>query len=356
MTVTPRISGQILERHFEDGADVKKGDVLFVLDKAPSEASLATANAAVAQAKASQAFSKIELERYAAVAGTKAISKSDYDTKSNAVDVAKAQVDAAEAQVRSFQINLDFCTIRSPLTGRLGARMVDVGNVVKENETALLGIQQLDPIYADFTVNEQELGQVRQNMSGGTLHAFVRVPADGESKGREGTLTFLDNSVQDASGTVRLRVTMPNKDLHFWPGQFVTVRLVLKTLDDAVLVPTAAQQLSQKGPFVFVVKDDQSAEIRPIVVGQMQGDQVVIAHGLRAGEKVITDGQMMVRPGGKVSVIPGAAVANGTPNAGGGTNGSGNGGSGNGDNGTPGGNASGGAPTTQAASAGQGNS
>lgn len=314
VTITPRIAGQIIERKFEDGADLKKGQVLFQIDPAPSQAALAVAQAQVAQSKAAAEFAKIELDRYTAVAGTRAISKSDLDTKQNAVDVANAQVASAQASVQTAQINLDFCTIRSPIDGRAGSRMVDVGNVVKENETALLSVQKIDPIYADFTVNEQQLAAVRTNMADGSLKVIVSLPTDADQPGREGTLTFLDNAVQDGTGTVKLRATVPNTDLHFWPGQFVNVRLVLKTLKDAVLVPTSASQMSQKGPFVFVVKADMTAEMRPVTPGQMQGDNLVIAKGLAVGEKVITDGQMMVRPGGAVRLPgppPGAAPAAG---------------------------------------------
>ena len=299
VTITPRIDGPIVERKFEDGADVKKGQVLFRIDPAPTEAEVASAKAQLAQAIAARNFAKIELDRYAAVANTQAISKSDYDTKRNAVEVAEAQVAAAEAAVRTAEIRLGFCTIVSPIDGRAGSRLVDVGNVVRENETALLSVQSVAPIYADFTVNEQQLSAVRQYMAKQTLKTFVKLPTDGND-GEEGTLTFLDNSVQQGSGTIRLRATIDNKNAHFWPGQFVQVRLVLETLQGAVLVPSAAPQTSQAGPFVLVVKPDSTAEMRPIERGQVQGDKVVIAKGLAAGEQVITDGQLMVRPGGPV--------------------------------------------------------
>ena len=318
VNITPRIAGQIIARKFEDGADVKKGQVLFEIDPAPTEAALESAKANVAQQKAALDFANIELNRYAQVAGTNAISKSDYDTKVNAVDVAKAQLAFAQAQVATAQINLDFCTIRSPIDGRAGSRMVDVGNVVKENETALLSVQTISPIYADFTVNEQELAAVRGNMAGGTLKTLVMLPTDG-ANGREGQLTFLDNSVQNATGTVRVRATIPNQDLHFWPGQFVNVRLVLKTLKDAVLVPNTATQVSQQGLFVFVVHDDDKSPTKfsvaqtPIQVGQRQGDMVVISDGVKQGDKVVTAGQMLLQGGMPVTVLPPGGGAPGGP-------------------------------------------
>jgi len=301
VTITPRIAGQIIERKFEDGADVKKGQVLFLIDPAPAQAALASAQADVAQKKAALDFANIELERYSQVAGTKAISKSDYDTKVNAVDVAKAQLEAANAEVRTAQINLDYCTVRSPINGRAGARMVDVGNVVKENETALLSIQNLNPIYADFTVNESELSAVRANMAGGTLKALVSTP--GDAQGREGSLTFLDNAVQNATGTVRVRATLPNDDLHFWPGQFVNVRLVLKTIKNAVLVPNTATQISQQGPFVFVLQENDKSPTKlvvnqqPVKLGQRQGENVVVAEGIKPGDRIVTQGQTILQGG-----------------------------------------------------------
>jgi len=301
VTITPRIAGQIIERKFEDGADVKKGQVLFLMDPAPSQAALASAQADVAQKKAALDFANIELERYAQVAGTKAISKSDYDTKVNAVDVAKAQLEAANASVRTAQINLDFCTIRSPIDGRAGSRMVDVGNVVKENETALLSVQSLNPIYAEFTVNESDLAAVRANMAWGTLKAQISLPID--PQGRDGSLTFLDNAVQNGTGTVRVRATLSNDDLHFWPGQFVNVKLVLKTLKDAVLVPSTATQISQQGPFVFVLQDSDKSPTKlvvnqqPVKLGQRQGDNVVVTEGVKPGDRIVTQGQMILQGG-----------------------------------------------------------
>ena len=300
VTITPRVTGQIIQRHFEDGAVIKKDQVLFSIDPEPAKAALASARAQLAQSTAAKAFAKTELDRYAQVAGTKAISKSDLDTKQNAFDLATAQVALAEAAVKTAELNLEYCTIISPIDGRAGARLVDVGNVVKANEGSLLSIQKQVPIYADFTINEDQLAVVRENMTKGTLQTLVSLPAD--KTAASGDLTFLDNAVQDGTGTVRLRALLKNADNHFWPGQFVNVRLVLEVKKDAVLVPSSAPQIGQTGPFVLVVRKDQTAEMRPVAVGQAQEDWIVIEKGIAAGEQVITDGQMMVRPNGPVRV------------------------------------------------------
>ena len=316
VTVTPQVAGRITERQFQDGADLKKGQLLFVIDPRPYQAQLDSAKAALSQAKAALDLAKIRFARDEELVGTKAISKQDYDTKKNAVAVDQAQIESAEAALETAKLNLEYCYIHSPIEGRAGARLVDVGNVVQANTTGLLLIQRLDPIYADFTITERDLPRVRKEMAGGTLQAQVRIPSDPENRARNGKLTFLDNAVQNGTGTVFLRATLSNPDHHFWPGQFVNVRLVLDTQKGAVLVPNQATQISQKGPFVYVVKADGSAELRPVVLGQRQGDDVVVQQGVAAGENVIVTGQLTVVPGSKVRVDTGATPAAAAPAAG----------------------------------------
>jgi multidrug efflux system membrane fusion protein len=180
--------------------------------------------------------------------------------------------------------------------------LVDVGNVVQANATSLLSIQRLDPIYANFTITEGDLPGVQKQMSSGLLKAAVRLPSDSENLARAGRVEFLDNAVQNGTGTVNLRATMSNRDHHFWPGQFVDVKLILTTEKNAVLIPNEATQISQRGPFVYIVKNDDTAELRPVKLGQRQGDQIVITEGIEPNERVILAGQMLVRPGGKVRV------------------------------------------------------
>ena len=237
VTVTPQVPGRIVERHFQDGAHLTKGRLLFTVDPRPYQA----------------------------------------------------------------QLNLDYCYVHSPIDGRAGARLVDVGNVVQANTTALLSIQRIDPIYADFTVTERDLPEVQPQMARGTLQARVRLPSDSDSAARAGAVTFLDNAVQSGTGTVNLRATIRNADRHFWPGQFVNVQLILTTAT-AVLVPSQATQISQKGTFVYVVKPDQTVELRPVTLGQRQGDDVVVTTGVASGEEVVVTGQLTVSPGAKVRI------------------------------------------------------
>ena len=297
--VKPQVNGRILQIHFTDGADLRKGQLLFTIDPRPFQAQLAAAQGTVAQSKATLDFARIQVDRAAGLIQTKAISQLEYDQRKNAFAVARAQVQQGEAAVETARLNLQYCQIQSPIDGRAGRRLVDPGNVVKENETTLLTIQRLDPIYADFTVTENDLTAVQRNMRSGALRVEVRLP-DEPDKPIAGALTFLDNSVQRETGTVGLRATVANPDHRLWPGRFVNVRLVLSTLPNAVLVPAVAPQMSAKGSFVYVVKPDSTAELRPVVTGQRQGDLVVISQGVKPGEKVVVNGQLGVTPGGKV--------------------------------------------------------
>lgn len=299
--VQPQLSGRITEIHFKDGADLKKGALLFTIDPRPFEAQLNEAQANLAQAKAVRELAKIQFERVQGLIDSKAISKEDYDTKKNAVDVTEANVMQRQAEVDTARLNLEYCSIRSPIDGRAGKRLVDIGNIVKENETEMLTIQRLDPIYADFTVTENDLSEVQRNAQSGTLKTQVMLPDD-VLHPRDGDLTFLDNSVQQGTGTVTLRATIPNNDHLFWPGRFVKVRLILSTKRNAVLIAAAAPQQSAKGPFVYVVKADETAELRPVTIGQQQGDLVVITEGIKPGEKIVVNGQLGVTPGGKVRI------------------------------------------------------
>ena len=299
VSIQPQVSGRITKIHFTDGADVKVGDLLFTIDPRPYEAQLHQADANLAQAEAALNLAQINFARVENVSDPRAISRQDFDAKKSAVETAEATVQQSRAALESARLNLAYCTIRSPINGRAGQRAVDVGNVVSANNGSLLVIQRLEPIYADFTVPESELGTVQRNMAKRTLRVEVRLPDDG-SEPREGQLTFLDNSVQDNTGTIKLRATLSNGDRRFWPGRFAKVRLVLETQRDAVLVPAGAPQLSAKGSFVYVIKPDLSAEQRMVKVGQLHDDWVVIQDGLKAGERVVVNGQLGVTPGGKV--------------------------------------------------------
>jgi membrane fusion protein, multidrug efflux system len=307
VSIQPQVSGTITQILFTDGADLKKGDPLFTIDPRPYEAQLNAAQANLAQSKAALDFARVQFARVQDLVESRAIARQDYDTRKNAVDMGEAQVQQNEAALESARLNLEYTSIKSPIDGRAGHRLVDLGNVVTANTTTLLTIERMDPIYADFTVTESDLSAVQREAARHALRAEVRLPD--AAKPEVGSLTFLDNSVQSSSGTVLLRATIPNGERHLWPGQFVNVRLILSTLPKAVLVPSAAAQDSAKGPFVYVIKADSTAELRPVKLGQRQGDSIVVEQGLQPGEKVVLNGQLGVMPGSKVNVVSGASDA-----------------------------------------------
>jgi multidrug efflux system membrane fusion protein len=312
VSIQPQVSGRITQIHFTDGAEVKVGQVLFTVDPRPYQAQVNVAEANLGQAKAALELAKINFDRVASVTDQRAVSRQDYDAKKNAVEVAEAQVKQNQAALESARLNLDYCTIRSPINGRTGQRLVDLGNVVTANSGSLLVIQRLDPIYADFTITESDLTIVQRNMARGTLKVEARL-SDEPEKPREGKLTFLDNSVQDGTGTVKLRATITNDDRRFWPGRFAHIRLILGMQENAVLIPAEATQMSAKGSFVYVIKPDSTAELRPVTVGQRQGDLVVVNKGINSGERVVTTGQLGVTPGGKVRIAEPTKVENTPP-------------------------------------------
>jgi multidrug efflux system membrane fusion protein len=307
VSVQPQVSGKITEIHFADGAELKKGDPLFTIDPRPFEAQLNAAQANLVQSKAALDYARIQFGRVQDLVDSRAIARQDYDTRKNAVDVGEAQEKQNEAALESARLNLEYTSILSPIDGRAGHRLVDNGNVVTANSTTLLTIERMDPIYADFTVTEGDFSSVERDSAKRALRVEVRLPD--APKPEVGQLTFLDNSVQSSSGTVMLRATVPNSARHLWPGQFVNVRLILETIPKAVLVPAAAPQDSAKGPFVYVIKQDSTAELRPVKLGQRQGDLVVVEQGLQPGERVVMNGQLGVMPGAKVNVLTGAAAA-----------------------------------------------
>jgi multidrug efflux system membrane fusion protein len=307
VSVQAQVTGRLARIHFKDGADLKKGDPLFTIDPEPFRAALASAEANLARTRAVLDLARVDFARAASLRATQILPQQDYDDKKNAVEVSEAEVQQAESAVETARINLRYCSIVSPIDGRAGHRLVDIGNVVTASGAPLLVIQRLDPIYVDFTVTEQELSRVQRHMAKRPLDVEVRVP-DATGEPIAGTVTFLDNAVQEATGTVTLRATVGNRERRLWPGRLVNVKLILATLPDAVLVPAEAPQMSAKGPFVYVVKEDGTAELRAVAPGQRQGNLVVIKQGVKPGEQVVVNGQLGVTPGGKVRVEGGGGA------------------------------------------------
>lgn len=301
VTIQPQVSGPIVEIHFTDGDDLKKGELLFTIDPRPYQAALDKAQATLAQDRAKHEYDESQLKRSEELSKTKVVSAQDLDSARSNAQASSSTVQSDEAAVEQAQINLDYCSIRSPIEGRASKRMVDLGNVVSANTTPLLLIQRQDPIYADFTIPENSLPRVREFISAGTLKVQAGFP-DNPSKNRVGAFNFLDSGVQQSSGTVRMRAIFKNEDRLFWPGQFVNIRILLDTIKDAVLVPNEAVQVGSNGHYVFVVKQDLTVDLRPVKPGQRQGDAVVVSEGVQPGETVVVTGQIALAPGAKVDV------------------------------------------------------
>jgi multidrug efflux system membrane fusion protein len=344
VAIQPQVSGRIMKIHFTDGANVRKNDLLFTIDTRPFEAALKQAQANLSRDEAlkkqseanlakeiTQAkFGEVQVKRYRTLVEQGVVSREQYDELRSNLDSLNATVEAARSAVRSAEetmkvdaaaiesakVQLSYCYIRSPIDGRAGQRLVDVGNVVNPGgasggaategsaappPNAMLVIERLDPIYADFTLSQTNLTAVQDEMRKGSLRTEIRLPETNDDP-VSGTLTFLDNSVQNTTGTINLRATIPNNGHRFWPGRFVNVRLILDTIHQAVLIPATAPQSAANGSFVYVVKADSTAEQRPVTLGQRQGDLIVVEQGVQAGEKVVIAGQIGVTPGGKVAM------------------------------------------------------
>lgn len=304
--VQPQVSGQIFKIHFTDGQNIKAGDLLFTIDSRPFEATLAQRKGELQENKAALDLAQVRFRRTEELIKNNVITQEEYDTRKNAVDTAAAKVATSEAIVRKAELDLEYTKITSPIDGRAGRRLVDVGNIISTSST-LLSIQRISPIYVSFTTVEQNLDRVRKAMRQQSLVVEVSIPGTSD-KPSAGELTFLDNAIQPNSGRLRLRATLPNTDRNLWPGQFANVRLILEIRKNAVVIPDQAVQLSQRGPFVYAVKDGK-AELRLIKIGQHQGDKVVIDEGISAGESIVLSGHMKVIPGGPVMPVdPNAAT------------------------------------------------
>jgi membrane fusion protein, multidrug efflux system len=297
--VQAQVSGVIITRNFQDGSDVKKGDLLFTIDPRPYQAALD-------QAKAQNALDQVTLKRQEDLRARKVIAQQDYD-------IAVANAQKSQAASEAAQVNLDWCFIKSPINGRVGLRNVDVGNLVGPSTPPLVTILGLDPIYTDFTVAENDLPLVRKYLGGPNIKVQTYLQ-DGSITPRTGDLYFIDNAVQPGSGTVKARGVTPNPDRALWPSEFVRVRFILDILKDAKLVPSQAVQVSQSGPFVFVVKTDNTVELRAVTPGQrQQGDLMVIENGVKPDETVVVTGQLALSPGARIAPQPYAAQTPGTP-------------------------------------------
>lgn len=315
VSVRPRVGGELTEVHFREGEYVKKGQKLFTIDPRPYETALKQAEANMARDKAVLAGAELELKRIERGSAGGVISFAELDAARTTFASAEATVAADAAAVNSAKLQLGFTTITSPIDGRTGNLLVTPGNLVSATEiTPLVVLNQISPISVAFTLSEQRLPEVLAAREKGPL------PVEADLRGggplATGTLAFIDNAVDPATGTVQLKAEFPNADRRLWPGQFVDVVLRLGERPDSVTVPAAAVQAGQQGGYVFVVSAENKAEVRPVAVAFEVGGDAVIASGLSGGETVVTEGQLRLAPGTRVQVKPAKGEA--TAAAGGG--------------------------------------
>jgi multidrug efflux system membrane fusion protein len=299
--VRARVAGEITRIAFKEGQDVSQQDLLFTIDPRSYRAALEGALADLERDKARLKSAQEDVRRYAELVAKDYVTSQAFDQMKANADALKATVAADEAAVTSARVDLDYCTVRSPISGRTGNLLVKLGNVIKANEQAVVTINQIMPIYVSFAVPEEYLGDIQRYAAEGTLdvEAAFRNQKEHHFKG---ALDFINNRVDGSTGTILLKAAFPNSDKALWPGQFVNVKLKLATSHSAVVVPSQSIQRGQQGEYLFVVKPDMTVESRVVQPGQELDGETVIRQGLDAGEQVVTDGQLRLFPGARVAV------------------------------------------------------
>ncbi len=320
VSLKSQVDGQIRDVHFREGQVVKRGELLFTLDQRPYEAALRQAEANLAKDKALLEKAISDLRRTEALVAKDYTSRSNYEAAKANVASLDATVKGDEAMVEQAKLKLEYTTIEAPIDGRVGSILVNAGNLVRANDntagSTLVVINQIRPIYVQFSVPESSLSEIRARMARGKIAVKAQAPQE-DRVPAEGTLTFINNTVDTTTGTIQLKATFENDDDRLVPGQFVNVTVELAVLNEAVVVPVAAVQVGQRGSYVYVVKADSTVELRLVRAGIATEREVVIQDGLKAGERVVTEGQLRLRPGARVTVRPTGAPPPGratTPN------------------------------------------
>jgi len=303
VSIKSRIDGQLVGVHFREGQNVKKGDLLFTIDPRPYESAIKEARARLDRDAALAGKAELDAKRYAELVAKNFVSSDKFEQFRANAEALRATVAADRAALERAQLNLDYCFIRAPMTGRTGRLLVDQGAQIKANDDkgGMVEIMQIMPISVGFAVPQQHLAAIKTHMAAGPLKVEADIP-ESELKPEAGTLSFLDNKVNTQTGTVLLKGTFANQDRLLWPGQFVMATLTLTTRSDAVVIPSVAIQVGQDGQFVYVVKPDMTVESRTVAPGMSVGDGVVVDKGLAAGERVVTEGQLRLVPGAKVQI------------------------------------------------------
>src|SRR5215831_440971 len=309
VAVKARVDGQIVSVHFKEGDEVRHGSVLFEIDPRLFAAALKQAQANLLKDRALLDRANEQEKRYKDLLAKNFISADAYEQVRTNAETASATVAADEAAIDSAKLSLDYCTIRSPVTGYAGRIQIQQGNLVKANDVnPLVTINQVVPAFASFSIPEQNIADVRRHQAQGDLRVEAAFPSKAHAP-VPGKLSFLDNTADTTTGTIRLKAEFANADKALWPGQFVNVVLTLYDQKDAIVTPTSAVQNGPNGQYVFIVKPDMTVELRNIKVARTEGDDTVVASGLAPGDQVVTAGQLRLAPGSRVSVAKAAAAS-----------------------------------------------
>jgi multidrug efflux system membrane fusion protein len=301
VAVRAQITGELTSVNFKEGDDVEQGQVLFTLDRRPLEAALKQAEAALTRDQAQLANATAQAQRATELAARGIATREQVDTTSTTVSALEATVGADRAAIENATVQLQYATIKSPISGRTGVLMVHPGNLVRANDpTPLVVINQVTPVQVAFGIPERQLALLKQHLAQNTLRVEARPQGD-QDQPAIGRIAFVDNAVDQTTGMIRIKGTFANGDRRLWPGQFVNVVTVLATDPDAIVVPSVAVQTGQQGTYVFVVKDDRTVELRPVTIARTNANDSIVAKGLKDGETVVTDGQLRLVPGSRIS-------------------------------------------------------
>lgn len=299
VSVKPRVGGEITQVGFREGDDVAAGALLFVIDPRPFQASLSEAKANLARDRARLTEAEQTLKRYQDLIKKEYITQEQFDQAQANDEALKATTQADEASIETARLNLDYCRITAPVPGRTGSLLVHAGNIIKANDDrALVVINQVEPVRVSFAIPEKDFDEVKRRSTEARLQVVVTPQG---SKPETGELTFLDNAVDATTGTILLKASFPNHDRALWPGQYVNTSLTLKVDEDTVVAPIDAIQTGQSGTYVYIVKPDQTVEIRNVAIRRNWGSWALVTSGLAPGDRVVTDGQLRLSPGAKIT-------------------------------------------------------
>lgn len=300
ISIRSQINALLTGVYFKDGQDVGKGELLLKLDCRPYDAALKQSIANLDKDKAQLKNAQEELQRYKYLVEKEYVPKEQYDQIQTNWAALEATVNADRAIEENNRVQVQYCSIHSPVNGRMGSLKVNQGNLIKANDIELAVINQIQPIYVTFAVPEKDLPTIKKYMAQGKLYVNVVIPGDGRPE--KGILTFVDNAINKDTGTISLKATFANPGKRLWPGQFVNVTLMLANEPNAIVIPSQAVEKGQTGQFVFVIGKDSTVEVRQITIGQTLQGETVVLEGVREGERVVTDGQMQLTPGARVSI------------------------------------------------------